>query len=237
MSTCEQPHVSAVDLALAGGIPQRAGRYRYYFDDERWEWSPEVESMHGYQPGTVYPTTELVLKHQHPDDREIISTALRDACRMPGAFSARHRIVTVQNEIRDVLVIGERLRDGGGAVIGAHGFYIDVTRDDKARDVAITEAVSEIAHKRAVIEQVKGILRLVYRIDADAASELLKWRARETKVKPRVLAEQLMAEFAQLDHDGTLPPRAIFDHLLLTAHERLRGATVRTGGGRSTSDS
>ena len=25
--------------------------------------------MHGYQPGAVHPTTELVLSHKHPDDK------------------------------------------------------------------------------------------------------------------------------------------------------------------------
>jgi ANTAR domain/PAS fold len=227
MSTCEEPEASPVELALAGGMPQRAGWYRYHFGDERWEWSPDVETIHGYEPGTVYPTTELVLRHKHPEDRELVAATLRKLRRSRGAFSARHRIITVQNEIREVLIIGECLQDGGGA----HGFYIDVTPDDKARNAAITEAVSEIADNRAIIEQVKGILRLVYRIDADAAFELLKWRSQETNVKLRALAEQLMVDVGQLADDGTLPPRATFDHLLLTAHERVRGAEPQQRAG------
>lgn len=38
-----------VEQALAGGAPQRVGSYRFYFA-ERWEWSPEVERIHGYGP-------------------------------------------------------------------------------------------------------------------------------------------------------------------------------------------
>lgn len=223
MSSCEEPE--ALPVALATGMAQRVGWYRYYFDDERWEWSPEVESIHGYEPGTVCPTIGLVLSHKHPEDRELFAASLRKLRRSGGAFSTRHRIISVQNDIREVLVIGECLQDGGSAVVGAHGFYIDVTPDNKARDAAITEAVSEIADNRAIIEQVKGILRLVYRIDADAAFELLKWRSQETNVKLRALAEQLMTDVGQLVHDGALPPRATFDHLLLTAHERVQGTT------------
>lgn len=52
--------------ALTGGTPQRVGWFRFYFDDEQWEWSPEVARLHGYEPDTVEPTTRLVLSHKHP---------------------------------------------------------------------------------------------------------------------------------------------------------------------------
>ena len=44
---------------LGAGAPQRVGWFRFYFDDDRWEWSPQVEKMHGYLPGSVTPTTDL----------------------------------------------------------------------------------------------------------------------------------------------------------------------------------
>ena len=62
-------------------------------------------------------------------------------------------------------------------MIGTNGFYVDVTFPPEKREMFITEAVAEIAENRAVIEQVKGILMMVYRIDADAAFDLLKWRS------------------------------------------------------------
>ena len=88
----------------------------------------------------------------------------------------------------------------------------------------VSAAVAEIAENRAAIEQVKGMLMLVYRVDADAAFELLKWRSQETNVKLRMLAEQLLADFAGLTYEETMPPRTIFDHLLLTAHQRVDAA-------------
>jgi ANTAR domain len=65
------------------------------------------------------------------------------------------------------------------------------------------------------------MLMLIYRVDADAAFELLRWRSQETNVKLRILAGQLLAEFAGLSYDETLPPRATFDRLLLTAQQRI----------------
>ena len=39
---------SALDQALTGGQPQTVGRFRFFIDDERWEWSDEVQEIHGY---------------------------------------------------------------------------------------------------------------------------------------------------------------------------------------------
>ena len=211
----------------SNGGAQRVGRYRYHFADERWDWSDEVQMMHGYPPGCLSVTTDLVLGHKHPDDRELFAAALGELRNSQRSFSIRHRIINVHNDVRDMMMIGEAFRDAGGEVAGAQGFYIDVTPDDKARDVAITEAVSEIADNRAIIEQVKGILRLVYRVDADAAFAVLKWRSQETNVKLRTLAEQMMAEFLDLPDGGRLPDRSAFDQILLTAHERVIGPAVR----------
>ena len=32
-----------VAQALAGGSPQRMGTFRFYFEDERWEWCEQVQ--------------------------------------------------------------------------------------------------------------------------------------------------------------------------------------------------
>ena len=53
----EQGH--DVELAMAGGVPQHFGWYRFYFEDERWKWSPEVARLHSYEPGEVTPTTPV----------------------------------------------------------------------------------------------------------------------------------------------------------------------------------
>ena len=108
--------IAQLEQALTGGTPQRVGGYRFYFNDERWEWSPEVEQIHGYQPGTVTPTTRLVLSHKHPDDYEHVAATLDDIRRTHKPFSTRHRIISVQGATRDVVVIGERLHDNTGEV-------------------------------------------------------------------------------------------------------------------------
>ena len=63
---------------------------------------------------------------------------------------------------------------------------------------------------------------LVYRIDADVAFDLLKWRSQETNVKLRVLAEQLLSDVRALEYDENPPPRSTFDRVFLTTHQHVR---------------
>jgi hypothetical protein len=211
-----------VEHALAGGEPQRVGWFRFYFADEQWEWSPQVERMHGYEVGTVHPTTDLVLSHKHPDDYGQVAATLDEIRRTSGAFSTRHRILDTRGEVHHVVVVGDQLFDDAGEVVGTHGFYVDVTPSmTKVRDERVTEAVAEIAEARSGIEQAKGMLMLIYRINADSAFELLRWRSQETNTKLRALAEQIANDFLELSYDDELPDRAVYDRLLLTAHLRV----------------
>jgi hypothetical protein len=218
------PGSESLEQALAGGSPQRVGWFRFYFADESWEWSEQVQLMHGYQPGTVTPTTELVLSHKHPDDFQQVAATLDEMRRSHQAFSTRHRIIDTNGEVHSVVVIGDQLYDEGDELIGTHGFYVDVTPTDGAAAELVSAAVAEIAENRGPIEQAKGMLMLVYRVDADAAFEVLRWRSQDANIKLRILAEQLLADFTGLPDAETLPSRAIFDHLLLTVHQRVDAA-------------
>ncbi len=218
------PGSDFLEQALAGGSPQRVGWFRFYFADERWEWSEQVQLMHGYEPGTVTPTTELVLSHKHPDDYQQVAATLDEMRRSHRTFSTRHRIIDTKGGVHSVVVIGDQLYDERGELVGTHGFYVDVTPSDEFTEELVSAAVAEIAENRAAIEQAKGMIMLIYRVSADAAFELLKWRSQETNIKLRILAEQVLADFAGLAYEETLPPRATFDHLLLTAHQRVDAA-------------
>lgn len=212
-----------VEQALAGGSAQPAGWFRFYFTDQRWEWSEQVQRLHGYEPGSVTPTTDLVLSHKHPQDRGQVAATIDQIVNTRQAFSTRHRIVDTAGNVRHVVVVGDRLFDDDGDVVGTHGFYIDVSpARGQADEDAVSARLAEINENRAGIEQAKGMLMLVYGISEDAAFELLRWLSQEANIKLRPLAEQIVEDFR--DAGLRLNAQTEFDHLLLTAHERVAQA-------------
>ncbi|OBG32682.1 PAS and ANTAR domain-containing protein [Mycobacterium sp. E3198] len=216
----QTPHV---EQALAGGLPQRVGWFRFYFADQRWEWSEEVQRIHGYEPGSVTPTTDLVLEHKHPDDRGQIAATIDQILNTHEAFSTRYRIIDTTGHVRHIVVVGDQLFDEHGEVVGTHGFYIDVSPDaERAQEELVTARLAEISEHRASIEQAKGMLMLIYNIDDHAAFNLLKWLSQEANVKLRLLAERICEDFRRAGL--ALNSQSEFDHVLLTAHRRISRA-------------
>jgi PAS domain S-box-containing protein len=168
------------------------GRFRFFLDGRRWEWSDAVARMHGYQPGQVEPTTELLLRHKHPDDRERVAAVLERV--MKGKpFSSRHRIIDTAGRTHCVIVAGDRMVDGTGAPAGTSGFYIDVT-DSLHAD--ITNVLSAVADARGRIEQAKGVLMVAYGISAERAFDILVWRSQEENLKVRDVAGRFLDAMA-----------------------------------------
>lgn len=201
----------------AGGWPV-VGSFRYHAHEDRWEWSDEVAVMHGYEPGTVNPTTELVLSHKHPDDKPTVAQLIEQVRRLGIPFSSRHRIIDTAGNVHVVVVVGDQWNDDAGEVIGTTGFYVDVT-DDFDADVrrSLDEVVATIAARRATINQAIGMLMLTHGISADEAFRRLARRSQQTNVKLRDLAAQFVEDAA-----GASPGEAgRIDDVLATAHERL----------------
>ncbi|WP_084522560.1 PAS and ANTAR domain-containing protein [Nocardia inohanensis] len=211
----------AAEGVVGAGDPQTVGWFRFWFADERWEWSDEVAEMFGYRPGTVTPTTELLLSHQHPEDRERVEAAIVTSVRDHAPFSSRHRIIDTAGREHPVIVVSDSVTDENDKVIGTLGYYVDIT-DAMAthRDELLEELLPTVIEQRATIEQAKGVLMLGYGLTAEQAFRVLVWRSQTTNLKLRDLAAQLIADL------GTLPAadiglRTRLDHVLLTGHNRI----------------
>ncbi|MGB7161792.1 MAG: PAS domain-containing protein, partial [Mycobacterium sp.] len=101
------------------------GAFRFWFVGQRWEWSDELARMHGYEPGTVEPTTQLLLSHKHPDDRGHVQDLLDRALHSRSSFSGRHRFIDTSGTVHDAMVVADRMYDDTGAVVGTAGYYLD----------------------------------------------------------------------------------------------------------------
>jgi hypothetical protein len=200
-------------------VDDRVGSFRHSRAEDRWEWSDAVAHMHGYAPGNVRPTTALVMSHIHPDDAANVSGLIEAMTGHGKPFSSRHRIIDTRGRIHPVIVIGERLCDDGGTVIGSQGFYVDLS--DVAGSDTVEDAIADFMEHRAIIEQAKGFLMMTYGVSAERAFDILVWRSQATNTKLRKLALQIIRDFTtelQVSHE--VRERAV--HLLLTAHQRVR---------------
>lgn len=197
---------------------ERVGNFRYLSGPDRWEWSDAVARMHGYEPGTVTPTTELILSHKHPDDRAAVAEVVEEMLRHGEPFSSRHRIVDASGREHVVMVVGDTVLGAEGEVVGTAGFYVDVTEAfESDLQKSVTEVVASVDKRRASIHQAVGIIRMAYGVSAERAFEVLTWRSQQTNVKLRVIAQQFVDRLAS----QSLAPlvRKQVDHALLTAHE------------------
>jgi hypothetical protein len=193
---------------------------------QRWEWSDELARMHGYEPGTVEPTTELLLSHKHPDDRSHVQDLLDRALLSRSSFSSRHRFIDTAGVEHDAIVVADRVSDANGVVVGTAGYYLDLTATFvENRQVALDAALPDLFEARAVIEQAKGILMAIYRVSPEQAFGVLRWRSQETNTKVRSLAKQLITEMSTQPAPSA-DVQAAFDHLLLTVHERIPGEST-----------
>ncbi|CAM4475988.1 PAS and ANTAR domain-containing protein [Nocardia ninae] len=182
--------------------------------------------MHGYAPGAVVLTSELVLSHEHPEDRAQVAATLAEAIGTGQPFCSKHRIIDTAGEVHSVIVVGDRLLDEDGAVVGTTGYYVDVSDSvEQGRREFAEELLPDLIKAREVIEQAKGALMLVYGINAEQAFRVLQWRSQETNTKLRRLAELLVTAITQMG-GGPLPQRTTFDRLLLTVHAQAQETTT-----------
>ncbi|AHH16798.1 putative transcription antitermination regulator [Nocardia nova SH22a] len=220
MSTEPRPAAAELDLVTTvlgaepcGGV----GWFRFWFADQRWEWSEEVARMYGY-PADTEPSTDLLLSHKHPDDRERMADSIATALETGDPICGQHRIVDSDGQSRDIIVVGDHLADDAGTIIGTCGFFVDITETIAGeRNEAISEVLPDLIEARAVIEQAKGALVLAYGISPDQAFRVLSWRSQETNTKLRDLAVQFVDEFRRLKGQHTAT-RSRVDHIVLTAH-------------------
>ncbi len=173
------------------------GSFEYSAATDTLVWSAPVYALHGFAPGDVVPSLDLVLSHKHPDDRDEAARMIGQVRATGRPFSLWHRILDARGAQRQVISVGAGVLDAGGQVTGFSGYIADVTeasREAVSREVAA--AVEGLERSRPVIEQVKGALMLTYALDEDAAFALLRRYSQMVNVKVRDLARDFVGAMA-----------------------------------------
>ena len=175
------------------------GRFRYDRGSGAWWWSPEMFALYGLTPGGAEPSTDALLRHQHPDDREHILAALTGACTAGQPFTLRTRVTLPDGDLREFLLVGEPCLDGEGTVSGVEGICLDLTDcppagTDLDEVVALRTEVEQLRAamaSRAAIEQAKGILMLLTSCSDKVAFDLLTHISSHTHRKVRDVAQAI----------------------------------------------
>ena len=170
------------------------GQWRYDLTDGRWWWSDETYHLHGFEPHEVVPTTELVLAHKHPEDRDAFRHLLEVAQATGAPFHSIHRILDARGSERMVVTVGQGRRDPATQdVVELMGYVLDATAPvtDRAEALAGDHIRAAAAH-RGTIEQAKGILSVTHGVTIDEAFEVLRRTSNQRNVAVRDLAEGLV---------------------------------------------
>lgn len=197
---------------MTTSIPGSTGTFHFSRDTGTWTWSEQVYAIYGFAPGAVVPTTELILAHQHPEDRAAVEQVLTEAIETGTPHTLCNRIRDARGTTRQVVMVGAGDFADGGELEGIRGFFVDLTeavRRTTAREV--DEAMELMAQSRPVIEQAKGALMISYGLDADRAFQLLRSYSQRANVKLRDVARNVVE--ALVDRDLPLGSRATWDAL------------------------
>jgi hypothetical protein len=97
----------------------------------------------------------------------------------------------------------------------------------------IRAAVEGIVERRALIEQAKGMLMLVYGIEADEAFEMLRGQSQHHNIKLRLIAEQIRGDLVELRMADPPLRQRNATNVLLTAHHRIAAVAARLTDGQS----
>lgn len=191
-------------VAFDGTQPsQSVGHYVYTVADDAWCWADGVYALHGYVPREVPATTEVLLRHKHPDDRARAAGVLEAAARTGEPFSCYHRVIDRRDRVRSVLSVGHGIKDDAGRVVRVEGYFVDLTEVRRSETQAEVEtALARIAEHRETIDQAKGMVMLATGCDAAAAFGTLRRHSQNANIKLHEVARRLV-EAISPEHRGS----------------------------------
>lgn len=124
---------SRESLARAQRIA-RLGDWEWDIEKNESIWSDEVYGILGVENNGVAPSYDDLLKHVHPDDREMVAAKIYRAVSEKEPFSIEHRLLKPDGDERIVFTKGEVSRDESGNPVRMVGTIQDVTDRKLAED-------------------------------------------------------------------------------------------------------
>jgi diguanylate cyclase (GGDEF)-like protein/PAS domain S-box-containing protein len=148
-------------LALAAA---RMGMFEWDLRTNRGSMSPELEAIHGLEPGGFDGSREMMIELVHPDDREDFLAGFARATADGGRYDTEFRIVLPTGEVRWRTAVATIVNGGDGTPARIVGVGQDVT-DRRMAAETLAEAQ---ARYRTLVEQLP-LVTYVESLDAESA--------------------------------------------------------------------
>ncbi len=132
------------------------GNWEWDIQTNNLWWSDEIYRIFGLIPQEFKATYDGFLERVHPDDRERVENAVRDALTNNTDYGIEHRILRLDGTILTVLEEGQIETDESGEPIKMSGIVYDITESKNAQ--LILEA-SENKYRNLVENAMIGIYR------------------------------------------------------------------------------
>lgn len=114
-------------LNLALGAAQM-GAWDWDMLSDRVNWSDRVEAIFGLKPGTFGGTYEAVLNCVHPEDRPVVTQAVKRSVEAGTNYEVEARVCEPDGTIRWIATLGAVLRDASGKPVRMTGTVRDITK-------------------------------------------------------------------------------------------------------------
>jgi PAS domain S-box-containing protein len=123
--------VQQLQTALHAG---HMGTWEYALGTDTVKWSPGLEAIHGYAPGTFPGTFEAFRNEIHPEDRDRVLQAIADAAEQRRDHHIEYRIVRADGAVRWVEGRGQLFSDASRQATRMVGVCADVTERKQAEE-------------------------------------------------------------------------------------------------------
>jgi PAS domain S-box-containing protein len=127
----------------------RMGVWVWSVETNTLSWDDNLRRLYGLQPGQPIGSYEDFLSRVHPDDRDMVNTAVRQALEAGAGLSYEFRVMLPDGRIRWIADQGEIRRDDTGRPVSLTGICTDVTdrkvAEERLRQAHRMESVGRLA--------------------------------------------------------------------------------------------
>lgn len=190
----------------------RLGAWEWEVGTGRVIWSPELERLHGLEPGTFGGTFEDYQSDMHPDDRERVLVTIADNVRERKPHLLEYRIVLPDGSVRWLEARGRMILGPDGELERLLGICMDVTTR-KEQEQEARRWTEELARRERELERTNRELDAF----AYAASHDLRAPLRGVASLAQWIEEDLEA------HDALRDETREMLHLMKNRTHRMEG--------------